>query len=70
VKSWIILTALAALLTLHQPKDEVYVNPEDVIVVASPGAGAPPWAKSSVLMHDKWLYFLETPQQVRALRDN
>ena len=62
------LLVLAALITLHQPDGRpIYVNPEEIIVVAPAGGVYPGAAK--VLVHDTWLAVRETPEQVKFARD-
>ena len=62
---------LAALITLHQLVGEVFVNPDEIMLVkpADPLL-VPRVFKSSVLVHDTWIHVLETPAEVKALRDN
>ena len=58
----------AALITLHQPDGKiVYVNPEEIQIVAPAGGVYPGRAK--VLVHDQWLAVQETPEQVKFARD-
>lgn len=58
----------AALITLHQPDGKiVYVNPEEIQIVAPAGGVYPGRAK--VLVHDQWIAVLETPEQVKVARD-
>lgn len=70
VRAYIYCLYAAALITLHQPGGVVYVNPEEIMVVlpASP-PNTPKGIRSQVLVHDKWVYVLETPEQVKAARD-
>lgn len=61
------LLTLAALITLHQPTGGVmYVNPEEIQVIAPAGIYL---GKSRVLVHDTWIAVKETPEQVKRLRD-
>lgn len=59
---------LGALITLHQPSGEIYVNGEEIMLVAPPRHAAS-WAKAEVTVHDKTIYVLETPAEVKRLRD-
>lgn len=62
--------AIAALLTLHQPGNEVYVNGDEIMIVTPPTKGAAaPWAKTEVVVHDRSIFVLETPAEVKRLRD-
>lgn len=62
---------LAALITLHQPSGEIYVNPDEIMLI-KPCAR---WycgsdqLKAAVLVHDKEIFVLETPAEVKRLRD-
>jgi hypothetical protein len=62
--------ALAALITLHQPGGPIYVNPDEIMIVRSPD---PEFVhrkfKASILIHDAWIHVLETPTEVKRLRD-
>lgn len=58
----------AALITLHQPDGRpIYVNPEEIIVVAP--AGSIMQGSAKLLVHDLWISVQETPQQVKFARD-
>ena len=61
---------LAALITLHQPSGVIYVNPDEIMVI-QPGLSFNCSAqfKSAVTVHDRTLCVLETPAEVKRLRD-
>jgi hypothetical protein len=63
--------AIAALITLHQPDGRpIYVNPEEIIIVSPPDPEfGPRKFKASILIHDAWIHVLETPTEVKRLRD-
>lgn len=66
MKPWLLV--LTALITLHQPDGKpIYVNPEEIIVVAP--AGYLGEGRAKVLLHDTWLFVSETPAQVKSARD-
>lgn len=57
-----------ALIVLHQPDGKiVYVNPEEIQIVAPAGGVYP--GKAKVLIHDQWIAVQETPEQVKFARD-
>ena len=61
---------LAALITLHQPGGAIFVNPDEIMLVKAPGPDLVPRKfKASVLVHDTWVHVLETPAEVKRLRD-
>lgn len=58
----------AALIVLHQPDGKpIFVNPEEIIVVAP--AGNIGRGNAKLMLHDTWLFVLETPAQVKCARD-
>lgn len=65
---WLIV--FAALITLHQPDGKpVYINPDEIIVVAPAGGVFAANARSRLLVHDQWIAIQETPEQVKFARD-
>lgn len=68
MKNYLIM--LAALITLHQPSGEIYVNPEEIMLIRpSKPPMAPREMRSAILVHDTWIYVIETPSEVKRLRD-
>ena len=61
---------LSALITLHQPSGAIYVDPEEIVIIRSPDPEMVPRKfKASILIHDIWIHVLETPSEVKRLRD-
>jgi hypothetical protein len=59
---------LTALITLHQPDGKpVYVNPDEIQVVAP--AGGVYSGQTRLLVHDQWIAVTESPEQVKFARD-
>ena len=61
---------LAALITLHQPVGPIYVNPDEIMVIQPAiSFNCSAQFKSAVTVHDRTLCVLETPAEVKRLRD-
>jgi len=61
---------LAALITLHQPTGSVYVNPDEIMIIQPAlSFNCSAQFKSAVTVHDRTLCVLETPAEVKRLRD-
>jgi len=61
---------LAALITLHQPSGAIYVSPEEINLI-QPAANffCAKVFKSAVTIHDKTICVIETPAEVKRLRE-
>lgn len=61
---------LGTLITLHQPSGEIYVNGEEIMLIQPASSYfCRSVFKSAVRVHDNTICVLETPAEVKRLRD-